>query len=130
MSETHKGGCLCGAVTFEAPGPLSPGEACHCWQCRKQTGHYLVTTEVNPETFVITGEEHVRWYPSSEKARRGFCGTCGSVLFWDPIHHPTRLGVCLGAFDGPTGTHMKMHIFVAQKGDYYTIGDEGVPQHL
>lgn len=128
MEVTHEGGCLCGAVRFEVTGALNPGEACHCWQCRKQTGHYLVTTEVTPDRFALTGEDQVRWYQSSEKVRRGFCGTCGSVLFWDPIFQP-RLGVAMGAFDGPTEVGMKMHIFVSQKGDYFTIGDEGVPQH-
>ncbi len=34
----------------------------------------------------------------------------------------------MGAFDGPTGTGVKMHIFTAEKGDYYAIGDD-VPQH-
>lgn len=34
----------------------------------------------------------------------------------------------MGAFDGPTRTSVKMHIFVANKGDYYEIAD-GLPQH-
>lgn len=33
----------------------------------------------------------------------------------------------MGAFDGPTGTTLAKHIFVAEKGDYYEIGD-GLPQ--
>ena len=37
-------------------------------------------------------------------------------------------GVALGAFDGPTGTKIKFHIFVADKGDYYDIAD-GLPQN-
>jgi hypothetical protein len=34
----------------------------------------------------------------------------------------------MGAFDGPTGTKLSMHIFVADKGDYYDIAD-GLPQN-
>lgn len=34
----------------------------------------------------------------------------------------------MGAFDNPTGTSVKMHIFVNDKGDYYEIAD-GLPQH-
>ena len=34
----------------------------------------------------------------------------------------------MGAFDGPTETSTKMHIFVGNKGDYYEIFD-GLPQH-
>lgn len=33
----------------------------------------------------------------------------------------------LGVIDGPTGLELQKHIFVADKGDYYTIAD-GVPQ--
>ena len=35
----------------------------------------------------------------------------------------------MGAFDKPTGTRIAKHIFVADKGDYYEIGD-GVPQEM
>jgi hypothetical protein len=34
----------------------------------------------------------------------------------------------MGAFEGPTGTQLEKHIFVADKGDYYDIAD-GLPQH-
>ena len=33
----------------------------------------------------------------------------------------------MGAFDAPTGTRLGEHIFTADKGDYYEIGD-GLPQ--
>ncbi len=29
----------------------------------------------------------------------------------------------MGAFDTPTNTHLAVHIFVADKGDYYEVGD-------
>ncbi len=35
------GSCLCGGVTFEMRGPLKAITACHCTQCRKQTGNLL-----------------------------------------------------------------------------------------
>ena len=75
----------------------------------------------------MTGAEHVTWYPSSPKVRRGFCARCGSSLFWDPPHRDW-IAVAMGAFDGPTGTALNLHIFVADKGDYYEIGD-GLPQN-
>ena len=34
----------------------------------------------------------------------------------------------MGAFDVPTETHAELHVFVAEKGDYYEIGD-GLPQY-
>lgn len=122
-----KGSCLCGKVTFSVAGKLKPPDACHCVQCRKSSGHYFASTDVPKAALTITGEENVTWFHSSAKVRRGFCATCGSPLFFDP---PARdwIGIAMGAFDTPTSTHLEMHIFVAEKGDYYEIKD-GLPQN-
>lgn len=123
----HKGSCLCGAVRFvvacELPGP----DACHCSQCRKSSGHYFSSTDVPKAAVTVEGEDRVTWFQSSEKVRRGFCGTCGSPLFWDPIFRDW-IGVAMGTFEAPTGTRLAKHIFTASKGDYYDIGDDGVPR--
>jgi hypothetical protein len=122
-----KGSCLCGAVRFEVAGALPGPDACHCTQCRKQSGHVFVSTDVPRSAVTFHAAETLSWYRSSEKVRRGFCSTCGSPLFWDPIHKDW-IGIAMGAFDGPTGTHLKIHVHVAEKGDYYEIAD-GLPQH-
>ncbi len=123
----HKGSCLCGAVTFEVEGELHPPDACHCTQCRKTSGHYFVSTDLPRSAVTVRGKENVTWYRSSEKVRRGFCKICGSVLFWDPLHKDFT-AIAMGAFEKPTGTNVKMHIFMADKGDYYEIADR-VPQY-
>ena len=123
----HKGSCLCGAVTFEVEGELHPPDACHCRQCRKQSGHYFASTDVPRGAVTVLGGDKVTWFRSSEKVRRGFCSICGSALFWDPIEKDWT-GLSMGAFDGPTGTRLRIHIFVADKGDYYDIAD-GLPQN-
>lgn len=121
-----QGSCLCGAVSFAVSVPLSPPDACHCRQCRKQTGHYLVSTDVPKSALAVTGDAHVSWFQSSEHIRRGFCARCGSTLFWEPLHRDW-IAIAMGAFEAPTGTSIKHHIFVAEKGDYYDIAD-GLPQ--
>lgn len=123
----HTGSCLCGAVTFEVSRELRPPDACHCRQCRRWSGHYWASTDVSRESLTIHGAERVTWYQSSERVRRGFCSTCGSVLFWEPVGKDT-VGVAMGAFDAPTGTRLAIHIFVAEQGDYYDIAD-GLPQN-
>ena len=127
MTETHHGSCLCGRVRYTITGALPPGDACHCVQCRKQSGHYFASTNIPRAAIAIDGMDNVTWFASSEKVRRGFCATCGSALFWDP---PAKdwIAIGMGSLDNPTGTHLEMHIFVAEKGDYYEIAD-GVPQH-
>jgi len=127
MSELMRGTCICGRVSFTVAGNLRAPDACHCVQCRKQSGHYFASTNVPRTALVLTGKENVSWYQSSPSIRRGFCSTCGSFLFWDP---PARdwIAVAMGAFDTPTATHLEKHIFVAEKGDYYEITD-GLPQN-
>lgn len=123
----HKGSCLCGAVSFEVEGELQAPDACHCSQCRKQSGHFWASTDVPTEALTLKGEDNITWYQASERVRRGFCRTCGSFLFWDPIFHP-RIAIAMGAFDPPTDTRLHTHIYVADKGDYYEIAD-GLPQN-
>ncbi len=127
MTELRKGSCLCGAVSFAVKGQLKAPDACHCVQCRKHSGHYFVSTDVPRDSVEISGQQHVTWYQSSARARRGFCSVCGSSLFFDP---PARdwIGIAMGAFDSPTLTHLALHIFVGEKGDYYEIAD-GLPQN-
>lgn len=123
----HKGSCLCGAVSFEVAGELHPPDACHCSQCRKTSGHYWASTDASRGSLTVQGEDKVTWFRSSERVRRGFCSTCGSSLFWDPIGRE-KIAIAMGAFNQPTDTRLHMHIFVADKGDYYDIAD-GLPRN-
>ncbi|MFN3231569.1 MAG: GFA family protein [Alphaproteobacteria bacterium] len=125
----HKGSCLCGAVRFTIEGDIQhQPEACHCSQCRKQSGHFFVAVNVERDQLTVEGAENVGWYRSSEQVERGFCSTCGASLFWKPlIDGYDYTAVMLGAFDTPTGMRIAKHIFVDDKGDYYDI-DDGAPQ--
>ena len=123
----HKGSCICGAVTVEVDADLAPPDACHCTQCRKMSSHYFVSTDVPRSAVTVRGEDSVTWFVQDHRIRRGFCGTCGTSLFWDPLKGEMT-AVAMGIFDTPTGTHLEKHIFVAEKGDYYDITD-GLPQN-
>ncbi|MGR3467941.1 MAG: GFA family protein [Shimia sp.] len=114
------GSCLCGAVTYRVAGPLRPVIACHCRQCRKISGHYGAATSAPREAVTVEGV--VTWYTSSPKARRGFCGVCGSSLFWDGPGG--NLSIWAGTLDGPTGLWEAGHIFCADKGDYYDLPED------
>jgi hypothetical protein len=124
--ETHAGGCLCGAVRYQVAGPLRPVVYCHCRQCRRNTGHFMAATAARHRDFRLTSEAQLRWYDSSDAARRGFCGACGSTLFWQ-ASGGDYVSIAAGTLDGETGLTGACHIYVADKGDYYTIED-GVPQ--
>lgn len=122
----REGSCLCGDVRIRVEGDLGSVDACHCSQCRKWSGHVWASTDVLHEQMTITGSEHIRWYQSSEKVRRGFCARCGSSLLWD-VKGRARVAIAMGLFDTPTDATLHAHIFTADKGDYYPL-DDSVPQ--
>ncbi|HEV2229502.1 MAG TPA: GFA family protein [Steroidobacteraceae bacterium] len=124
--DTHAGGCLCGAVRYEVAGPLRAVVFCHCTQCRRSTGHFLAATAARHRDFRLLAGEELRWYASSDSARRAFCGRCGSTLFWQ-ANGRDYISIAAGTLDGPTGLDSACHIHVADKGDYYPIAD-GLPQ--
>ena len=122
METVKSGGCLCGGVRFELYGELRPAIACHCTQCRKSGGHYTAATAVRPQNFRLLKAGSLRWFRASQTARRGFCGDCGSSLFFRP-DSGDRIAVFVGALDGETGLKLVAHIFVSDKGDYYEINE-------
>lgn len=129
MSETTaKGSCLCGGVSFTVTGPLRPVTACHCGQCRKTHGHFAAYTAAPTDNIRFSEDSGLKWYVSSDMARRGFCQTCGGSLFYEP-KGKTYTAIAAGMLDAPTGLASDGHIFVAHKGDYYEIGDDGLPRY-
>lgn len=121
------GRCLCGDVSYSAVGPVRDVIYCHCNQCRRQTGHFVAASAVQRDALQFTESDTLVWFRSSPNAERGFCGRCGSTLFWrsDTAKH---VAVMAGSLDAPTGVQAVAHIFVDDKGDYYEI-DDGLPQH-
>ena len=125
VSTRHEftGHCLCGEIRFTGTwDDTNDLKACHCGQCRRWSGH--VWAAILPTSLTITGTP--KWFRASDIARRGFCGTCGSSLFWQRDGSDI-IDVAAGAIDMPTGLKLLGHIFVVDKGDYYDIAD-GLPQ--
>lgn len=119
----HRGSCNCGGVRFEIAGAMPPASVCHCGQCRRQSGHVWASTHVPDDQLTLIAQDGLRWYRSSDRAQRGFCGTCGSFLFWK-AEGEAATSIAMGALDAPTGLRIARHIFVADKGDYYDITDD------
>lgn len=121
-----RGACLCGQVQFEAV-PDGNVIACHCTQCRKQSGHFWAATFAAHQGFHLIRGETLRWYDASPQARRGFCNCCGAFLFWQPTGE-ARLCIAAGAFEGPTGFEIRESWFEASAGDYHDPAGGPPPQ--
>ena len=86
MSGLRKGGCLCGAVRYEAQWPPLATAVCHCRNCQKQAGSALSVIAALPrDGLSITGELTL----FEDKGESGlpvwrrFCGKCGSPVTSD-----------------------------------------------
>ena len=126
---TINGSFMCGAVSYEARGPFRPVIACHCTQCRKSTGNFFTASAAYRENFRLIEERGLRWYQSSADSRRGFCGDCGSSLFFEH-GELDRISFSGGTIDGNSGLELAGHIFAAEKGDYYDLDHEQVVHEL
>src|SRR5215471_7687029 len=85
VAASASGRCLCGEVRFEVLGPLGDLLICHCRECRRWSGHLFAATAARRQDLVVEGPT-LTWVESPESetgARRGFCSSCGSSLFWD-----------------------------------------------
>ena len=95
------GSCLCGAIGFTAKAPSKWCAHCHCSMCRKQHGAGYVTW-VGMEAAQVQVDDRqnqLNWYESSEGAARGFCGKCGTSMFFKSQRFPGELHLTLAAFD-------------------------------
>lgn len=125
-SPAQAGGCLCGAVRYRVTATLRDVVLCHCAMCRRIHGHIGAYTATAKTALQLVEPRGLRWYVSSEIARRGFCGECGSTLFWDPAARD-YIAIAAGTLDPPTGLHTTLQIHVDSAGDYYSV-DPGIPQ--
>ena len=119
------GSCLCGDIIIGIDAWQSDVTYCHCSQCRKQTGLYYAAADVL-HTDLHVDESKLAWFDASEEASRAFCPRCGSALFWRK-HGSDCTAVMPGCINGDPGLKADGHIFIADRGDYYTLSD-GLPQ--
>ncbi len=119
------GSCFCGAVNFELRGATTQVTYCHCSKCRKWHGHVGAFAAVDRGDFVLTEQRGLKWHAVTQAVRRGFCGECGSTLFFDDMRD-AKLSFTAGSVDAPTGLTSKAHIFVGSKGDSYELSDDGL----
>ena len=121
-AERIEGHCLCGAVTVRAAPMRRHVEACHCTRCRRWCGIAFVGVMCGSDV-EIDGEQHVVRYRSSDWAERGFCGRCGSNLFYHYLPLDTY-GFTAGLFSDEAFLPLAEEIFIDEKPGYYAFDAE------
>ena len=119
---TLSASCLCNGVSMTIKGEFRPVINCHCIQCTKTHGHYASYTSVLEENIIFKSKKTLKWFKSSEKAKRGFCRTCGASIFFKRIGS-RAVSISAGLFRNPTKLKTISHIYVKNKRDYYKISD-------
>ena len=117
MAEDRRTGqCLCGAVRFSATVTAPDIQACHCVQCQRWTGGGPFLS-VRTAGLEMSGEERIATYHASQWGERGYCGTCGSTLFWRMQGRPAR-SIAVGALDDQSGLTVTEEIFIDYRPDW------------
>ena len=121
--ETWTGGCLCGAIRYEATPTEPENLYCHCRMCQRWTGSVVATgTIVKKHEFKITKGEPT-FFESSHYAERGFCTNCGSPLIFRAVEEDW-LAIQTGTFDNPEVAPPVAHYGVEGRISWLTIVDD------
>ena len=123
----HEGGCLCGAVRYQALAEPLRTTICHCTFCQKLTGSaFLVEPIFRDEDLVFSGAAPKIYERRSDGSGKlvcvHFCGACGTSVCLRFERFPGVVGLCGGTFDDPNwfdrGPERCRHIFTrwAQQG--------------
>ncbi|HKJ10829.1 MAG TPA: GFA family protein [Ornithinimicrobium sp.] len=120
---TATGGCACGAVRYHCAGPMRPVFNCHCERCRRITGHFMAASGCAATDLVVGEDGSLRWYEPAPGVFYGFCGTCGSTLFWRSDGVADWVSISAGTLDTPTGLTTTSAWWTDVAADYHHLDD-------
>jgi hypothetical protein len=119
MSDSHDGGCQCGALRYRVEGePVAVG-ICHCTQCQKQSGSaFGMSFIVRKEAFRLLSGSPKTFTRTSDCGRPvvcAFCPDCGTR-----IYHETRwldgvVNIKPGTLDDTSFLRPQAQIWTAKK---------------
>jgi len=110
MEQHYKGGCQCGAVSYEVDVDIDQSITCNCSRC-KPLGVVLAFTP--KDKFVLhSGEANLTEYRFNKKAiAHLFCKTCGIQSFaYGQMPDGTKIAaINVNALDGVDARALKPH---------------------
>ncbi len=127
------GGCLCGALRYEANEPPIKAGICHCRMCQKSTGSAFMVIAGFPRTALRFTKGAPKLYRSSSIKDKGFCADCGSLLFDQylvrtGVSDPDLVWVQLGTLDHPEAVFIEFHTGVESQLPWVHFED-GLPRN-
>ncbi len=129
VQDERTGRCLCGAVSFRATHVPDNFGICHCRMCRQWTGSALFGVSISKKHVHWEGEANIAEHVSSNWAKRGFCRTCGSNLYFQFTKEGETFAdeteIPLGLFDDPNGFKLRSEIYSDEASNSFEIKDQG-----
>lgn len=127
MTTRFRGGCMCGAIRYEAEGPATGLCICHCTSCRRAAGAAGVAWGTFARAGFAITQGAPREYRSSSKVLRGFCAACGTSLTYRREDKPDEIDATLASLDNPEALRPAQHLWVEDKLGWVALED-GLPQ--
>ncbi len=118
----RQGQCLCGAVQINALQSSNMVGACHCGMCRRWGGGPALELDCGTNV-MLTGEDHIAIYDSSEWAEHGFCKTCGTNLFYR-LKENGQYMIASAIFDNQDGLTFTTQVYIDDKPSYYSFAEQ------
>ena len=120
MTDTHLGGCACGAVRYRVQGNPVLGTVCPCRFCqRRLSSAFAVLASFNEDAVEnLQGEQTEVEHRSDESGRwlrMRFCRECGTTISHTAELRPGLRTIAGGTFDDPTWFGIDRHIWVQSK---------------
>ncbi len=124
------GGCMCGAVRYEASGEPTAVIHCHCLSCRRHAGALVVTLAGfrRDQVRFTKGERTI--YESSPGVGRAFCSQCGTSLTWegDGEELGPLIEILTGTLDDPSVFSPESHVHHDERIAWFDVADD-LPRH-
>ena len=117
-TKVYVGGCLCGAVRYEARGDPAYQGYCCCRDCRKASGSGFVPFLFFPASAVrLSGETRhsVARALRGGDAVRNHCAMCGGLVFGGILGRDTEHTIYAGSLDEPSLFHPTIALFLRDK---------------
>jgi len=127
VGKSLRGGCECGAVTYEVADEFRYAANCHCSRCRAATGSaFKPFAGIERVKLAITGGGESLLIVGEEDANHTRCAACGSLLY-SVVRDGEYVHVALGSLADAPSIRPTEHIYVGSKAPWFEITDE-LPQ--
>ena len=116
------GQCLCGAVRITTKNASQQVGVCHCNMCHKWNGGPFFAIGCGDDV-LFEGEENITVFESSEWAERGFCGRCGTHLFYRLKERRQHM-MPPGLFENYKDLVFSHQVFIDEKPSFYSFAEQ------